>query len=71
MRIAPSTKATRLGDIVAAAFDNAALVTANPGQQAHLAADHLGRLLARSHEPRLMRLLRQPMVRAARERHSR
>jgi hypothetical protein len=72
MRIAPSTKVTRLGDIVAAAFDKATLVTANPGQQAHLAVSRLGRLLARSHDTRLMRLLCQSTkVRASRERHSR
>jgi hypothetical protein len=42
-----------LGDVVEAAFDNAAFVTRDPAQQVALATSHIGRVLGRLREPRV------------------
>lgn len=45
-----------LGDLVAAVFDDAALVTTEPAERTRLAASRLGRLLGRHAEARVAAL---------------
>jgi hypothetical protein len=48
---------TRLGDLVAAVFDEASRLTSDPSRSAQLAAAALGRILATLGDRRIVRLL--------------